>query len=85
MLRAKRAAASLGRCLQTKITGGGSDANIFFEKGIPLGILGTGMREVHTTREFVRLDDMVRATELLIEIIQYLCEGQKAEGVVPLG
>jgi tripeptide aminopeptidase len=74
VLRAKRAAASLGRCLKTKISGGGSDANIFFEKGIPLGILGTGMREVHTTREFVRLDDMVRATELLLEIIQFRYE-----------
>jgi di/tripeptidase len=28
------------------------------------------MREIHTTREFVRLDDMVRAAELLVEIIQ---------------
>lgn len=67
---AKQAAASLGRSLKIKISGGGSDANIFFEKGIPLGILGTGMREVHTTREFVRLDDMIRAAELLLEIIQ---------------
>jgi tripeptide aminopeptidase len=66
---ARRAAGNLGRTLRTKISGGGSDANIFFEKGIPLGILGTGMREVHTTREFVRLDDMIRATELLVEII----------------
>jgi tripeptide aminopeptidase len=67
---AKQAAARRGRSLKTKISGGGSDANIFFEKGIPLGILGTGMREVHTTREFVRLDDMIRAAELLLEIIQ---------------
>jgi tripeptide aminopeptidase len=67
---AERAAASLGRSLKTKISGGGSDANIFFEKGIPLGILGTGMREVHTVREYVRLGDMARATELLLEIIQ---------------
>jgi tripeptide aminopeptidase len=67
---ARRAAANLGRAMRTKVSGGGSDANIFFEKGIPLGILGTGMREVHTTREFVRLDDMIRATELLVEIIE---------------
>jgi tripeptide aminopeptidase len=67
---ARRAAADLGRSMRTKISGGGSDANIFFEKGLPLGILGTGMREVHTTREFVRLEDMIRATELLVEIIR---------------
>jgi len=67
---ARQAAERLGRPMRTKISGGGSDANIFFEQGISLGILGTGMREIHTTREFVRLDDMVRATELLLEIIQ---------------
>jgi tripeptide aminopeptidase len=67
--RARQAAARLGRPMRTKKSGGGSDANIFFEKGIPLGILGTGMREIHTVREYVRLDDMVRAAELLLEII----------------
>jgi tripeptide aminopeptidase len=67
---ARQAAERLGRPMRTKISGGGSDANIFFEHGISLGILGTGMREIHTTREFVRLDDMVRAAELLLEIIQ---------------
>jgi tripeptide aminopeptidase len=67
---ARRAAQRLGRGMRTKISGGGSDANIFFEKGIPLGILGTGMREIHTVREYVRLDDMIRATELLLEILK---------------
>lgn len=67
---ARRAAAKLGRSMKAKISGGGSDANIFFEKEILLGILGTGMREIHTLREYVRLDDMVRAAELLLEIIQ---------------
>jgi len=66
---ARRAADRLGRGMHTKISGGGSDANVFFEKGIPLGILGTGMREVHSVREHVRLEDMVRAAELLLEII----------------
>lgn len=67
---ARSAAAKLGRVIRAKISGGGSDANIFFEKGIPLGILGTGMREIHTVREYVRLEDMVRAAELVIEIIR---------------
>jgi len=53
-----------------ELSGGGSDANVFFEKGIPLGILGTGMREVHSVREHVALEDMIRATELLLEIIR---------------
>jgi tripeptide aminopeptidase len=71
---ARRAAQRLGRGMRTKISGGGSDANVFFEKGIPLGILVTGMREIHTVREFVRLEDMIRATELLVEIVRLHAE-----------
>ena len=56
--------------MKTKTSGGGADANIFFEKGIMMGVLGTGMRDMHTVRESVRLDDMVRTTELLLEIIR---------------
>jgi tripeptide aminopeptidase len=72
---ARSAAAKLGRSMKAKVSGGGSDANIFFEKGIPLGILGTGMREIHTVREYVRLEDMIRATELLVEIIRLHSKG----------
>ncbi len=67
---ALNAAISLGRDMRTKRTGGGSDANIFFEKGIVTGVLGTGMRDMHTVRESVSLDDMVKTAELLIEIIK---------------
>jgi tripeptide aminopeptidase len=65
-----KAAENLGRKMVAKTTGGGADANIFFEKGIATGVLGTGMRDMHTVRESVRLDDMVRTTELLLEIIK---------------
>ena len=67
---ATRAAENLGRNMVTKITGGGADANIFFERGIFTGVLGTGMRDMHTVRESIKLDDMVRTAELLLEIIR---------------
>jgi len=67
---ASKAAENLGRKLATKTSGGGADANIFFEKGIFTGVLGTGMRDMHTVRESVKLDDMVRTAELLLEIIR---------------
>ncbi len=72
---ARRAAENLGRKMKTKTSGGGADANIFFEKGIMMGVLGTGMRDMHTVRESVGLDDMVRTTELLLEIIQLHAKG----------
>ena len=75
---AREAASRLGRSLKTKITGGGSDANVFFEKGIPLGILGTGMREIHTVREYVQLEDMLRAAQLLVEIVRLHAEGPES-------
>ncbi len=65
-----KAAENLGRKMVAKTTGGGADANILFGKGIVTGVLGTGMRDMHTVRESVRLDDMVRTVELLIEIIK---------------
>jgi tripeptide aminopeptidase len=67
---AKEAASHLGREMKPKTSGGGSDANIFFGHGIVAGILGTGMKDMHTVRESIRLDDMVKSVELLLEIIQ---------------
>ena len=67
---AKEASTVLGRQMEIKTSGGGSDANIFFAHGIVTGILGTGMKDMHTVRESIRLDDMIRSVELLVEIIQ---------------
>jgi len=67
---AKRAATQLGRNLACKITGGGADANVFCLHGIDTGVLGTGMREMHTTQEHISLDDMAKTAELLLEIIR---------------
>ena len=67
---AMKAAQNLGRTLIPKITGGGADANVFFSKGIMTGVLGTGMRDMHTVREWVRLSDMVLTAELVLEIIR---------------
>jgi tripeptide aminopeptidase len=67
---AMRAAQNLGRTLVPKVTGGGADANVFFSKGIMVGVLGTGMRDMHTVREWVRLSDMIQTTELVLEIVR---------------
>jgi tripeptide aminopeptidase len=67
---AQKAASNLGRKMITKTTGGGADANIFFARGIITGVIGTGMRDMHTVRESVKVDDMIRTGELLLEIIR---------------
>lgn len=64
------ASRNLGRSMELRSSGGGADANIFFEKGIHTIVLGTGMTNMHTVRESVLLSDMVMSAELLIEIIK---------------
>jgi tripeptide aminopeptidase len=71
---AEKAASNLGRRLRTQSAGGGSDANIFFQKGIVTGVLGTGMQDPHTQGEQIALADMVRACELVLEIIRLYSE-----------
>ncbi|UKL14524.1 M20/M25/M40 family metallo-hydrolase [Dissulfurimicrobium hydrothermale] len=64
------AARVLGRDIKTGKTGGGSDANIFNGKGLSTVIMGIGMQNVHSTSEFIRLEDMARVCRLVIEIIK---------------
>ncbi|UJF20045.1 M20/M25/M40 family metallo-hydrolase [Vibrio sp. SS-MA-C1-2] len=61
----KAAFALNGIDAQTKSTGGGSDANIFNGRGIKTVNLSTGMAKVHTTEEFITIEDMVSITEFL--------------------
>jgi tripeptide aminopeptidase len=49
----------------TKSTGGGSDANVFNEKGLTTVNLSTGMSKVHTTEEFIKVEDMVNITRFV--------------------
>ena len=61
---------ALGRKLVTIAAGGGSDANIFGEKGIQMAVMGTGMNKVHTKDEYLIISDMVKSAELLLKIIE---------------
>ncbi len=61
---------ALGRPQEIRAAGGGSDANIFNGNGIDMVILATGMNKVHTINEQVTLKDMVKVSELLVELIR---------------
>ncbi len=64
-----KAASGLNIQLEASLGGGGSDANIFNEKGITTVLLGTGMKDVHSKSEHINIEDMVACTNLLIKII----------------
>ena len=71
----KKSCKNLGRKMESKSIEGGSDANIFFTKKIIAGVLGTGMTDVHTLRESIKLDDMEKTAKLLLEIIKTYIAG----------
>jgi len=75
---ATKAATNLKKNMICKSTGGGADANVFSQHGIDLGVLGTGMADMHTVNESVKLDDMVATTELLLEIVRLHAQGNTA-------
>ncbi|MFN3406208.1 MAG: M20/M25/M40 family metallo-hydrolase [Caldimicrobium sp.] len=66
----KEAGKNLGIPLEFKVKEGGSDANILNERGIKSVILGTGMQKVHTTEEFIKKSDLIKASQLVLEIIK---------------
>jgi tripeptide aminopeptidase len=67
---AKAAISALGLPLELKPTGGGSDANYFNAYGIPCAVLGIGTQKVHTTEEFININDLCNTAELALELIR---------------
>lgn len=60
----------LGIPFKTLTGGGGSDANIFNEHGIKTIILGTGMMDVHTVNENIRIEDIYTITKIIMGLIE---------------
>ena len=67
---AREAAQALGLPFSVNKTGGGSDANVFNRKGIPTVVLGIGMKQVHTTEEYISVADLLNNVRYLFSIIQ---------------
>jgi tripeptide aminopeptidase len=64
------AAAATGRRCPTRGTGGGSDANVFAERGLEVANLACGMREIHTVNEWVDVRDLVLTAGLVVETVR---------------
>ncbi len=64
------AAARLGQQVKTMASGGGCDANIFNRRGIECANLGTGMRAIHTVKEWLDVKDMYASAEMTLEILK---------------
>jgi tripeptide aminopeptidase len=66
----RAAAARVGRTIESAGMGGGCDANILNHRGFEVVNLGTGMREIHTTKEWLKVSDMVAAAEVTLATIE---------------
>ena len=56
--------------MRFRTSGGASDANIFNSRGIEAADLGTGMREIHTVREWLDLEDFFLSAEIVLEVLK---------------
>jgi tripeptide aminopeptidase len=65
-----QAAARMGLNVKTMASGGGCDANVFNRRGIECANLGTGMRAIHTVKEWLDVKDMYAAAEMTVEILK---------------
>ncbi|WP_166239209.1 M20/M25/M40 family metallo-hydrolase [Paenibacillus turpanensis] len=59
-------------------SGGGSDVNMFNGLGIPSINLSVGYEDIHTTKERIKADDIVKLTEFVVAIIQESVKEKKA-------
>jgi len=68
------ASRTLGRKFVARATGGGCDANVLNGRGLQVANLGTGMREIHTVKEWLDLREVQAAAELVSEVVRLNAE-----------
>lgn len=65
----RRALAGMGLEPSLEVTGGGSDANVFIEKGIAAIPVGIGVRDFHTTWETAVIAEVLQGAEMCERVI----------------
>jgi len=61
---------SIGKKPLLAVSGGGSDTNILNARGIKAVNLSSGMRQVHTTKEYIAMQDLFDVPSLVLSIVQ---------------
>jgi tripeptide aminopeptidase len=65
--------------LKTLATGGGCDANILNQKGLQVANLSTGMRDIHTVKEWLNLQDLYLSARMVLEVVTLNASGKDSE------
>lgn len=66
----RAAAARAGHTVESAGMGGGCDANILNRRGLEVVNLGTGMRDIHTTKEWLKVSEMAAAAAITLAAIE---------------
>ncbi|MFD2672818.1 M20/M25/M40 family metallo-hydrolase [Marinicrinis sediminis] len=66
---AAKALEQIGRPMKLVHSGGGSDANIFNGMGVPTVNLAVGYEYIHTKKEQMPIEELVKTAELVVAII----------------
>ncbi len=72
------AARRCGIDMETVSNDGGMDANWYNARGVPTVTLGLGMRQVHTSREWINLRDFLNACRVTMELLRLSAPGSRA-------
>ena len=64
------AAKNLNVEVKTLATGGGCDANVLNQKGLEVANLSTGMRDIHTVKEWLDLKDLNLSAQMVLEVVR---------------
>lgn len=67
---AMKAARALGLTPELRVSGGGSDANIFNSLGLPAAPIGTAIRKAHTKEEEISISELEGVLEYVMEIVR---------------
>jgi tripeptide aminopeptidase len=66
----RAAAKNLRVDIKTLATGGGCDANVLNQKGLEVANVSTGMREIHTVKEWLDLKDLNLSAQMVLEVVR---------------
>lgn len=61
---------AIGRTPRLLQSGGGSDANVISGQGLPTVNLGVGYEEIHTVKEKIAIEELVKTGELVLALIE---------------
>jgi tripeptide aminopeptidase len=70
---ARRALGQIGITPVMADTGGGSDVNEFNRKGLPSVNLSVGMTRVHSPDEYITVESLIQARDLVLAIVSTAC------------